>query len=230
LQADTCTGTSLGPRKSCTVTVAYQPGTGGGTDTGTLTAAGIKAGATASLQLTGTVPDTVTMTSPVDQASTVGDTVSLQMTATDSASGQTLKWSATGLPAGLSIDSAKGVITGSPTTAGSSSVTVTATDGTNASGSASFTWTVNPATAPPAPDIQISPGTLSGTSSGGVNFYDYSFGPVTSPAVTFTVTNTGTGPTATLALAGGNGNASARSPVTRAPGRRWFPAAPARSP
>ena len=160
LQADTCTGTSLGPRKSCTVTVAYRPGTAGGTDTGTLTAAGIKAGATASLQLTGTVPDTVTMTSPGDQASRVGETVNMQLTATDSASEQTLKWSATGLPAGLSIDSAKGVITGSPTTVGSSSVTVTATDGTGASGSASFTWAVSAAVARVTVGASVTGGTM----------------------------------------------------------------------
>ena len=54
-------------------------------------------------------------------------------------------YTATGLPAGLSINSSTGLVSGTPTASGSSSVTVTATDGTNASGSASFTWTVNPA-------------------------------------------------------------------------------------
>ena len=71
----------------------------------------------------------------------------LQISATDSASGQTLTYSATGLPAGLSISSSSGLITGTPTAAGTSSVTVTATDTTGASGSASFTWTVNSSTA-----------------------------------------------------------------------------------
>jgi cellulase/cellobiase CelA1 len=65
--------------------------------------------------------------------------------ASDSASGQTLTYSATGLPAGLSISSSTGLISGTPTATGNSSVTVTATDGTGASGSASFTWTVTPA-------------------------------------------------------------------------------------
>ena len=88
--------------------------------------------------------NTVTVTSPGNQTSTVGTAVSLQIHATDSASGQTLTYSATGLPAGLSINSATGLISGTPTTAGTSSVTVTATDTTGASGSASFTWTVNP--------------------------------------------------------------------------------------
>ncbi len=87
--------------------------------------------------------NTVTVTNPGNQTSTVGTAVSLQIHATDSASGQTLTYSASGLPAGLSISSSSGLISGTPTTAGTSSVTVTATDTTGASGSASFSWTVN---------------------------------------------------------------------------------------
>ncbi|GAA1950437.1 putative Ig domain-containing protein [Kitasatospora viridis] len=85
--------------------------------------------------------NTVTVTNPGSQSGTVGTAVSLQVNATDSGSGQTLTYSATGLPAGLSISSS-GLITGTPTTAATSSVTVTATDGTGASGSASFSWTI----------------------------------------------------------------------------------------
>jgi serine protease len=88
--------------------------------------------------------NTVTVTNPGNQTGTVGTAVSLQMHATDSQSGQTFTWSATGLPAGLSINSSSGLISGTPTTAGTSSVTVTAKDTTNASGSASFSWTINP--------------------------------------------------------------------------------------
>ena len=86
--------------------------------------------------------NTVTVTSPGNQTGTVGTAVSLQIHASDSASGQTLTYSATGLPAGLSISSS-GLISGTPTTAGTSSVTVTATDTTGAKGSASFTWTIS---------------------------------------------------------------------------------------
>ena len=89
--------------------------------------------------------NTVTVTNPGNQSGTVGSAVSLQIHATDSASGQTLTYSATGLPAGLSISSSTGLISGTPTTSGTYSVTVTAKDTTAATGSASFTWTINPA-------------------------------------------------------------------------------------
>jgi hypothetical protein len=92
---------------------------------------------------TGGGGNTVTVTNPGSQTSTVGTAASLQISATDSASGQTLTYSATGLPAGLSISSSSGLISGTPTTAGTSTVTVTAKDTTGAAGSASFSWTVN---------------------------------------------------------------------------------------
>ena len=93
-----------------------------------------------------TAGNTVTVTNPGNQTGTVGTAVSLQISASDSASGQTLTYSATGLPAGLSINASTGLITGTPTTAGSNNVTVTAKDTTGATGSASFTWTINSAT------------------------------------------------------------------------------------
>jgi acetylxylan esterase len=95
------------------------------------------------LNNTTTTGNTVTVTNPGSQSATVGTAASLQVHATDSASGQTLSYSAAGLPAGLSISSATGAITGTPTTAGTSSVTVTVTDTTGAKGTAAFTWTVS---------------------------------------------------------------------------------------
>ncbi|MEV6925102.1 Ig domain-containing protein [Dactylosporangium sp. NPDC051485] len=86
--------------------------------------------------------NTVTVTNPGAQTATVGTAKSLQVAATDSASGQTLTYAATGLPAGLSINGSTGLISGTPTTAQTTSSTVTATDTTGASGSATFTWTV----------------------------------------------------------------------------------------
>jgi endoglucanase len=98
---------------------------------------------------------TVTVTNPGNQAGTVGTAASLQIQATDSAAGQTLTYTATGLPAGLSISSSTGLITGTPTTAATSTVTVTVTDSTGASGSATFSWTITPPSGP-APQLQVS--------------------------------------------------------------------------
>jgi hypothetical protein len=88
----------------------------------------------------GAAPERVFVEGPGAQAGTVGTAVSLQLAGTDSY-GNTLSYLAAGLPAGLSIN-ASGLISGTPTTAGISNVTVTATSGT-ASGSTSFSWAVN---------------------------------------------------------------------------------------
>jgi Putative Ig domain len=121
------------PAYLCTAEVGYDGPTGWGTPDGV---AAFTSGST-------TTGNTVTVTNPGSQTGTVGTAASLQISASDSASGQTLTYSATGLPAGLSISSSTGLISGTPTTAGTSSVTVTATDTTGASGSASFTWTIS---------------------------------------------------------------------------------------
>ncbi len=88
--------------------------------------------------------NTVTVTNPGGQTSTVGTAASLQIQASDSAAGQTLTYSATGLPTGLSINASTGLISGTPSAQGTSNVTVTARDGTGATGTTSFSWTVNP--------------------------------------------------------------------------------------
>ncbi len=87
--------------------------------------------------------NTVTVTNPGNQSGAVGTAINgLQVQASDSASGQTLTYTASGLPAGLSISSS-GLITGTPSAGGTFNVTVTATDTTGASGSVSFTWTIS---------------------------------------------------------------------------------------
>jgi Zn-dependent metalloprotease len=75
------------------------------------------------------------------QISGVGQSVSLQTDAYTTNSGAGLTYSATGLPDGLSISST-GLISGVPTTLGSSDVTVTVTDDTGATATTSFTWRV----------------------------------------------------------------------------------------
>jgi hypothetical protein len=88
-----------------------------------------------------TTGNTVTVTNPGAQSGVVGTAYSKQISATDSASGQTLTYTASGLPTGLSISTA-GLISGTPTAAGTFSTTVTAKDTTGATGTASFTFTV----------------------------------------------------------------------------------------
>jgi hypothetical protein len=85
----------------------------------------------------------VTVTNPGTQNGTVGTAASLQIRATDSASGQTLSYSATGLPAGLAINASTGLISGTPTASGNNTVTVNVHDTTGATGAASFAWNIS---------------------------------------------------------------------------------------
>jgi len=95
--------------------------------------------------------NTPVVSNPGSQSGYTGVAVSLAISASD-ADGEALAFSATGLPAGLTINATTGRITGTPTTAGNSTVTVTARDALS-SGSAQFTWslTVRDTTAPSRP-------------------------------------------------------------------------------
>ncbi|WSR66530.1 putative Ig domain-containing protein [Streptomyces sp. NBC_01198] len=131
---DVTTGTngSCGSSYLCTAKAGYDGPTGLGTPNGT-----------AAFTSGGSTGNTVSVTSPGNQSTKVSTAVSLQIHATDSASGQTLTYTATGLPPGLSISSSTGLISGTTSaTTGTYSVTVTAKDSTNATGTASFTWSV----------------------------------------------------------------------------------------
>jgi hypothetical protein len=86
--------------------------------------------------------DTVTVTNPGNQSSYQHSNLGVQMSGSSSG-GFSLTWSATGLPAGVTINPSTGLIGGAVTAAPATyPVTVTATDTNGASGSAQFNWTV----------------------------------------------------------------------------------------
>ena len=96
-----------------------------------------------------------TINNPGAQAHETGDSVTLTIVAND-ADGDTLNYAASGLPAGLSINSS-GVISGTLTTAGNYTVTVTVDDGED-SVSASFSWSVTDPNTPPTINNPGQPG------------------------------------------------------------------------
>ncbi|SFC52910.1 hypothetical protein SAMN04487968_107185 [Nocardioides terrae] len=102
----------------------------------------------------------LTVTSPGDPSVTVGTPLA---PITLSATGGTAPyyWSSTTLPAGVTLDRATGVISGTPTATGSTTVTVTATDASTPAktGTASFKITVNP------PPTMLSIGEIQGASA-----------------------------------------------------------------
>lgn len=105
----------------------------------------------------------VSVRSPGAQKDGTALPVSLRVAATDSGSGTTLTYKASGLPAGLSMSSS-GLITGTPTTVGTGTVTVTATDQFTNNGSIRFPWKVVRPKSPTAKQ------TLSATGNGNVRW------------------------------------------------------------
>ncbi|MEK8049629.1 Ig-like domain-containing protein [Ideonella sp. DXS22W] len=101
--------------------------------------------ATVTIQVT-PVNDAPTAQPIADRSNSLGASVSFNAGVDFAdADGDTLTYSATGLPPGLSLDAGTGLISGNTSTAGSYAVTVTASDGQGGSVSQSFQWTVAPA-------------------------------------------------------------------------------------
>ena len=84
------------------------------------------------------------LNNPGAQSGETDNAVSLPITASD-ADGDSLDYSASGLPSGLSINVSTGLISGTPDTAGTSTVTVTVSDGTD-SVSTGFDWDITDTT------------------------------------------------------------------------------------
>ncbi len=116
----------------------------------------------------------VAVTNPGDQTGTIGTSVDLQIQASDTDSGS-LTYSATGLPAGLSLDPTSGLITGVPTSTGQSRVSVSVTDSTGPQGSAAFIWTVTPVIVPASGPALVYTGyTADNPDVGDTSFTDFS--------------------------------------------------------
>lgn len=92
--------------------------------------------------------------SPASLANGVVGTAYGPVTFSQSGSAAPITWSATGLPAGLTLDPGTGVLSGTPEAPGSSNIVVTATDANGCSVSRSYTLVID------CPAISLAPGTL----------------------------------------------------------------------
>ena len=129
-------------------------GTPSAAGTFSITLSATNAGGTGTAPLTLTVnPPPPDITSPATATATVGQAFSYQITATNNPT----SFDATGLPANLIVDTSTGLISGTPSAAGTFSITLSATNA-GGTGTAPLTLTVNP----PPPDI-TSPATATAT-------------------------------------------------------------------
>jgi len=136
-----------------TVTVTVNDGRGG------------TANATFTWNVTAPANTPPVITTPATQSTVRGTAVTLAITASDP-NGDALTYSATGLPAGLTIGATTGVISGTPTTAATYTPTVTVADGQGGTASATFTWTITaPANTPPVITTPATQSTVRGTAA-----------------------------------------------------------------
>jgi hypothetical protein len=129
--------------------------TGAGTyDTVVTVTDGTKAAGKAAFTWTVADVDKITVAAPAKKTAWEGVAVSLRLTATDSAPGQTLTWTPASPLPGLALNKSTGVISGRPTKLGSFTTVVTATDGTDSTGTATIKWTVAAPVTIPNPGTQ----------------------------------------------------------------------------
>ena len=102
---------------------------------------------TSSVSFNWTVSSPIVITDQGDQANKIGDSISVQISAVDNASG-TLSYLASGLPTSLSINSSTGLISGTVGSGASTTTpytpTITVTDGTRTAVD-TFEWDISPA-------------------------------------------------------------------------------------
>jgi hypothetical protein len=118
------------------------------------------AGNTSSDTLTVTVNGAPALAAVANQSSAINLATTLQLSGSDP-NNDPLTFSATGLPAGLGVSSTTGLISGTPTTAGTYNVTASVSDG-KLSASRAFTWTITSVDAT-APVVVISAPTSAAT-------------------------------------------------------------------
>ncbi len=145
---------------------------------------------------------TPTLVQPADQSGPVGVAAAVALQASDP-NGDVLGYAATGLPPGTAIDSASGVIAGTPGVAGTYNVVAAVSDGVN-SATASFVWVVTDPAAfvlsiptPPAATATGGTATFTAASNGIGPQYKWDFGdgsPETPWSAEPTATHTYTAP------------------------------------
>ena len=145
-QTNNC-GASVAAGSDCTINLTFTP-TVSGTRTATIIITDDAAGSPHSVSVTGTgeVPPPL-ITSAMTATVTMGSAISYQITAANAPT----SYGATGLPAGLTVDSGTGLISGTPTVAGTSKVTLSAT---NSGGTGNATLTLAIAVPIPASFVQ----------------------------------------------------------------------------
>ena len=203
--------------------ISGTPTTAAGTSTVTLSAT--NAGGTGNATLTLTIaPAAPVITSAITANGTAGSAFSYQITASNAPT----SYAAAGLPAGLAVNTGTGLISGTPTAAGTSTVTLSATN-SGGTGNATLTLTIAP-----APPVITSAITANGTAGSAFSYQITASNAPTSYAAAGLpaglAVNTGTGlisgtPTAagtsTVTLSatnsGGTGNATLTLTIAPAP-------------
>jgi len=116
---------------------------------------------------TGSTPEAPAITSATTASATVGIAFNYTITASNNAT----SYAATGLPAGLTVNSTSGLISGTPTTAGTTNATISATN-TGGTGNATLAFTIAQGTPvittpPTASEITAGQALSSSTLTGG---------------------------------------------------------------